>query len=228
MAALFEIYKDKKGQFRFRLKAPNGQTILAGSQGYARLAGCLKGVDAVKNNSELGERFERTKTRAGKHRFRLLARNKQVIGASESYSSAQACANGVRSVRRNAPIAAVYDRSADKNISIKLPETAVAATVELNKNFAVTDNLFECFIETEADSSNPANQFVSATLVKSDEPDRTGPVTCQPTADGAKAQGLLIRVPVSGKAMKQGAKVTVSVFQAGAKVYRQPRKWFGG
>jgi len=46
----FEVYKDKKGEFRFRLKAKNGEIILA-SEGYASKAGCLNGIESVKKNS---------------------------------------------------------------------------------------------------------------------------------------------------------------------------------
>ncbi|HBT95478.1 MAG TPA: hypothetical protein DEB24_05045 [Coriobacteriia bacterium] len=46
----FEIYKDKKGEFRFRLKAGSGQIILA-SQGYNDKAGCKNGVKSVQKNA---------------------------------------------------------------------------------------------------------------------------------------------------------------------------------
>lgn len=46
----FEIYKDKAGEFRFRLKATNGQIIAVG-EGYKALAGCLNGIDSVKKNA---------------------------------------------------------------------------------------------------------------------------------------------------------------------------------
>ena len=45
----FEVYKDKKGEFRFRLKARNGQ-IIASGEGYSKLDSCLKGVESVKKN----------------------------------------------------------------------------------------------------------------------------------------------------------------------------------
>ncbi len=48
----FEIYKDKKGEFRFRLKAGNGQIILA-SKGYAEKAGCKNGIKSVAKNAPL-------------------------------------------------------------------------------------------------------------------------------------------------------------------------------
>lgn len=46
----FEIYADKSGHYRFRLKATNGQ-IIAVSEGYKALASCLKGVESVKKNA---------------------------------------------------------------------------------------------------------------------------------------------------------------------------------
>lgn len=46
----FEIYKDKAGEFRFRLKATNGQ-IIAVSEGYTTLANCENGIESVKKNS---------------------------------------------------------------------------------------------------------------------------------------------------------------------------------
>jgi len=50
----FEVYKDKKGEFRFRLKAKNGQ-IIATSEGYSKVDSCLKGVASVKKNAACGK-----------------------------------------------------------------------------------------------------------------------------------------------------------------------------
>ena len=47
---VFEVYKDKKGEFRFRLRAKNGEPILA-SEGYTAKASCLGGVESVKKNA---------------------------------------------------------------------------------------------------------------------------------------------------------------------------------
>ena len=46
----FEIYTDKGGEFRFRLKATNGQ-IIAVSEGYKALASCVNGIESVKKNA---------------------------------------------------------------------------------------------------------------------------------------------------------------------------------
>ena len=54
----FEVYKDKKGEFRFRLKAKNGQIIATG-EGYTKLDGCLKGVASVQKNAKDGKISEK-------------------------------------------------------------------------------------------------------------------------------------------------------------------------
>ena len=46
----FEIYEDKAGEYRFRLKATNGQ-IIAVSEGYKAMAGCKNGIESVKKNA---------------------------------------------------------------------------------------------------------------------------------------------------------------------------------
>ena len=46
----FEVYTDKAGEFRFRLKATNGQ-IIAVSEGYKAIASCMNGIESVKKNA---------------------------------------------------------------------------------------------------------------------------------------------------------------------------------
>ena len=46
----FEIYKDKAGEFRFRLKATNGQ-IIAVSEGYKAMASCKNGIESIRKNA---------------------------------------------------------------------------------------------------------------------------------------------------------------------------------
>ena len=57
MAAKFEVYKDKKGEFRFRLKASNGQTIATG-EGYASKKSCMDGIESIKKNAPTAEVVE--------------------------------------------------------------------------------------------------------------------------------------------------------------------------
>lgn len=50
MAGKFEVYQDKAGKYRFRLKASNGQVIATG-ESYESKAPCLKGVASVQKNA---------------------------------------------------------------------------------------------------------------------------------------------------------------------------------
>ena len=52
----FELYVDKAGEFRFRLKAKNGETI-AVSEGYKSKASCLNGIESVRRNAPEAEIF---------------------------------------------------------------------------------------------------------------------------------------------------------------------------
>lgn len=106
----FEIKKDKAGKLRFNLKAGNGQIILS-SEAYESKASCNNGIESVRKNSQDDARFERKTAKDGSPYFNLKSTNGQVIGNSEMYSSASAMENGVESVKKNAPDAAVEDNS---------------------------------------------------------------------------------------------------------------------
>ena len=110
MAGKFECYKDKAGEFRFRLKAGNGEIILS-SEGYASKSSCSNGIESVRKNSVIPERFEAKETSSGKHRFNLKAGNGQVIGTSQNYTTSAACQNGMKSVGKSAPDAKVDDQT---------------------------------------------------------------------------------------------------------------------
>jgi hypothetical protein len=57
MAAKFELYKDKAGKFRFRLKASNGE-VIASSEAYASKASAKNGIASIKKNAAGAEVFE--------------------------------------------------------------------------------------------------------------------------------------------------------------------------
>lgn len=48
--AQFEIFKDTAGEYRFRLRAPNGE-IIAVSEGYTQKSSCKNGIASVKKNA---------------------------------------------------------------------------------------------------------------------------------------------------------------------------------
>ena len=106
--AKFEVYQDSKSEYRFRLKASNGQKILA-SEGYTAKASCMNGIESVKTNSQDDSKFDQKISSNGKHYFNLKASNGQVIGTSEMYESSSGMKNGIESVKTNAPKAPVEE-----------------------------------------------------------------------------------------------------------------------
>lgn len=108
MPAAFELKLAKNGKYFFNLLATNGEVILT-SQMYASKATAKKGIASVKNNSEATEQFETLKNKSGKDYFVLKAKNHQVIGTSQGYSSTRAMNGGIKSVSKNAPKAEITD-----------------------------------------------------------------------------------------------------------------------
>ena len=115
------VVKATKTGFVFNLKAGNGE-VIATSEVYTTEAACMKGVESVRKNAAEAKfedqtvaevaavtnpKFELYTDKAGEFRFRLKARNGEVIAASEGYKAKASCLNGIDSVRRNAPDAAV-------------------------------------------------------------------------------------------------------------------------
>ncbi|MEQ8936211.1 MAG: YegP family protein [Amphiplicatus sp.] len=111
MAGKFELYKDKGGEFRFRLKAGNGEKILA-SEGYSAKSGAENGIESVRKNAADASKFEKKSSSNGKHYFVLKAGNNQVIGNSELYESEGSCDGGIKSVMTNAASATLDDQTA--------------------------------------------------------------------------------------------------------------------
>jgi uncharacterized protein YegP (UPF0339 family) len=54
-AATFEVYKDRAGEFRWRLRTANSQIIAISGDGYKNKADCMAGVDSVKKNAPLAK-----------------------------------------------------------------------------------------------------------------------------------------------------------------------------
>ncbi|NML40424.1 YegP family protein [Chitinophaga sp. G-6-1-13] len=106
----FVITKSDNGEFRFKLNAGNGETILV-SEGYNAKAGCENGIASVKTNSQHDERFEKKTSSNEKHYFNLKATNGQVIGTSQMYASESGRDNGIASVKTNAPTATIDDQT---------------------------------------------------------------------------------------------------------------------
>ncbi|NIG55940.1 YegP family protein [Chitinophaga sp. Cy-1792] len=107
----FVISKSSDGEFRFKLNAANGETILV-SEGYTTKANCENGIASVRTNSQIDAHYDKKVATNGKEYFNLKASNGQVIGTSQMYSSAAARDNGISSVKTNAPDSPVDDETA--------------------------------------------------------------------------------------------------------------------
>ena len=68
MACTFEIYKDKAGKFRYRMRAANKEIIMSG-QAYKSKASCKNGIASIKKNSKKDVRYDRFKAKNGKLRL---------------------------------------------------------------------------------------------------------------------------------------------------------------
>ena len=114
----FSIEEAKNG-IKFSLKADNGETI-ATSEVYETLAACQKGiqsvqkcalagkiVDLTENETATNPKFEIYQDKRERFRFRLKARNGQIIAVSEGYATKNACLHGVESVIAGAPSAEI-------------------------------------------------------------------------------------------------------------------------
>ena len=115
------VVKTTKSGFMFNLKASNGE-VIATSEIYTTEAACLNGVESVRKNAEAAKledqtvagfetqtnpKFEVYKDKAGEFRFRLKARNGEIIAVGEGYKAKASCFNGIDSIKRNAPDAII-------------------------------------------------------------------------------------------------------------------------
>lgn len=111
MAGKFELKSAKSGQFHFNLLAGNGQIILQ-SEMYESKASALNGIESIKKNAGMEERYERLVSKSGKPYFTIKAGNHQVIGQSQMYESEAGRDNGIESVKKNGPDATLVDLTA--------------------------------------------------------------------------------------------------------------------
>lgn len=102
MAGKFELKQTSNKQFLFNLKAGNGRVILT-SETYKTRAAAEAGIAAVKTAARKKGAFEARETKAGEPYFVLKAQNGEIIGKSESYSSAAAMGKGIAAVQKNGP-----------------------------------------------------------------------------------------------------------------------------
>ncbi|MBQ7670711.1 MAG: YegP family protein [Clostridia bacterium] len=114
------VVRETKTGIKFDLKAGNGE-VIATSEVYSAEKSCLNGIESVRTNcvaaveDQTVEGFEQLKhpkyevylDKAGEFRFRLKAKNGEIIATSEGYKAKASCLNGIESVKKNAPEAEI-------------------------------------------------------------------------------------------------------------------------
>lgn len=119
------VIKTVKTGIKFDLKAGNGE-VIATSEVYTSNSACRNGIESVRKNAALANledqtaenfetatnpKFEMYNDKSGEFRFRLKARNGEIIAVSEGYKAKASCLNGIESVRKNAPEAEVVEEA---------------------------------------------------------------------------------------------------------------------
>ncbi len=117
------VVKKTKTGIKFDLKASNGE-VIACSEVYASKAACMNGIRSVMTNAPIAAvedqsaesyevcknpKFEVYLDKAGEYRFRLKARNGQIIATGEGYKARKSCMNGIESIRKNAASEITYE-----------------------------------------------------------------------------------------------------------------------
>ncbi len=110
------VVRETATGIKFDLKASNGE-VIATSEVYTSERACMNGIESVSANAPIANledqtapdyevakhpKFEVYEDKSGEFRFRLKARNGEVIAVSEGYKQKASCLNGVESVKKNA------------------------------------------------------------------------------------------------------------------------------
>lgn len=108
MSGWYELSQANDGQYRFVLKAGNGEIILT-SELYKAKASAENGIASVQKNSPDDARYDRLTAKNGKPYFNLKASNHQIIGSSQFYASEASRDKGIESVKNNGISTTVKD-----------------------------------------------------------------------------------------------------------------------
>lgn len=110
MSVRFEISKNDKGEYHFKLLNNDGKTLLR-SEGYNARSGCTNGVESVRKNAGNDGHYEARTASDGRAYFNLKAANGQIIGTSPMFADAAARDAAVAATKKEAAGAAVDDKS---------------------------------------------------------------------------------------------------------------------
>lgn len=102
----------KDGQYYFNLRAGNGERILQ-SEMYTTKAAALNGIKSCQENSPEDGQYKKLTSKSDQPYFVLRAKNNQVIGQSQMYSSESSRDNGIESCKSNGPTTDIEDETGE-------------------------------------------------------------------------------------------------------------------
>jgi uncharacterized protein YegP (UPF0339 family) len=111
--ATFEIYADHAGEHRWRLKGADGSTLATSGEGYKAIADCRKAVERIKGEVK-GDKltFDVYEDKAKEHRWRLKAKNGDIVAASPAgFKTKAECDKAIAVMKKDAPNARVEEKA---------------------------------------------------------------------------------------------------------------------
>ena len=109
----FEIYRDRAGEYRWRLLHENGNILAISGQGYTSRSNARNGIKSLQRGVDEDDdsaAFEIYEDDAGEYRWRLRHRNGNIIATpGEGYTRKESCEDSIAGLREYAPDADVLD-----------------------------------------------------------------------------------------------------------------------
>lgn len=106
----FEVYKDAKEEFRWRLKGGDGKVLATSGQGYKAKASCMNGVKLMQKEASGKLTFEVYEDKGKEYRWRAKSPNGQIVAASgSSYEAKSDCEKAVAMIKKGAAKAKVEE-----------------------------------------------------------------------------------------------------------------------
>lgn len=104
----FETFAGKNGEHYFRLINEEGKVLLS-SEGYTQKNSLLNGIESVKKNIALPDKYEMKTAENGKHYFNLKAANGQVISSSAMWDNPDLRDTWMKKMKTEVPHADVVE-----------------------------------------------------------------------------------------------------------------------
>jgi uncharacterized protein YegP (UPF0339 family) len=107
----FELYKDKADEFRFRVKAGNGEVLATSGEGYKKKASAKNAIESLQKDSDKLT-YELYEDKKNEHRFRIKAKNGNVLASSsEGYSKKADAEKAMNAIKDGAKDAEISDET---------------------------------------------------------------------------------------------------------------------